>query len=312
VRASRLLSLLLLLQTRGRMTARQLADELEVSIRTVYRDVESLHAAGVPLYGDSGHRGGYQLLDGYRTRLTGLTAREAESLFLAGLPGPAAELGLGAVVDALQLKLHAALPAEQRERAMLVQERFLLDAPGWYADGDASPYLAEVAQAVWSQRRIKVHYRRWKAPDEVVRELEPYGIVLKGGRWYVVAQGASRIATFRVNQILELETLDQQFQRPTGFDLGEYWKAHLVGFRERLIQGAATVRLTAAGAQRLGVEGAPEGDGWLRAQVPIESHDHAYQQFLALGGDVEVLEPVALRNRLAGTAAAMASVYGAG
>src|SRR5215468_4881656 len=156
MRASRLLSLLLLLQARGRMTAGQLAEELEVSVRTIYRDVDSLHSAGVPLYGEAGPEGGYQLLNGYRTRLTGLTEAEAESLFLAGLPGPAAELGLGAVVAAAQLKLMAALPAELRDRAGRISGRFHLDAPSWYRHADEAPHLAAVADAVWDERVIEV------------------------------------------------------------------------------------------------------------------------------------------------------------
>lgn len=190
MRASRLLSILLLLQTRGRMTADQLAGELEVSVRTVYRDVESLAAAGVPLYADRGPRGGYQLLDGFRTRLTGLTSDEADSLFLAGMPGPAADMGLGTVLAAAQLKLLAALPPELRDRAGRIRERFHLDAPGWFRRAEPTPHLAAVADAVWQQRRVRVRYLRWNRGGllPVDRTLEPLGVVLKAGSWYLIAQ----------------------------------------------------------------------------------------------------------------------------
>src|SRR5689334_14197279 len=198
MRASRLLSLLLLLQARGRMTAQALADELEVSVRTIYRDVDSLHAAGVPLYGDAGRAGGYQLLDGYRTRLTGLTSEEAGTLFLAGIPGPAAELGLGAVLAAAELKLRASLPGELAERAEAVRERFHLDAPGWFRADEPVPHLSIVADAVWRDRQLAVRYRRWKAPREVTRTLHPLGVVLKAGRWYLMARAGDRITAYRV------------------------------------------------------------------------------------------------------------------
>ncbi|MEU6078332.1 WYL domain-containing protein [Micromonospora sp. NPDC047074] len=323
MRASRLLSLLLLLQTQGRMTAAQLAERLEVSTRTVYRDVESLHAAGIPLYGEAGHAGGYQLVEGWRTRLTGLTAQEAERFFLAGLPGPAAELGYGAAVAALQLKLHAALPPELADRAARIQERFHLDAPGWFADGDASPHLAEVAEAVWRQRRVAVRYRSWT--DEADRVLDPYGLVLKGGRWYLVA-GRPRHdgpAAYRVNQILSLVTLGEEFARPTGFDLPAWWRAYVVRFRAGLHRGDATIRLSPGGRERLReivsplvvtavdeTAGPPDDAGWVTAVVPIESLTHAHGELLRLGADVEVLAPAALRDRLAATAAALAALYG--
>jgi predicted DNA-binding transcriptional regulator YafY len=322
MRASRLLSLLLLLQTRGRMTAQQLSAELEVSVRTIYRDVESLNAAGVPLYGDAGPAGGYQLLEGYRTRLTGLTGKEAESLFLAGLPGPAADLGLGSAVAAAQLKLMAALPTELRDRAGRISARFHLDAPSWYHEADETPHLAGAADAVWNDRLVQVRYRRWVAPQEVTRTLEPYGLVLKAGRWYLVARGANRVATYRVSQILDLRQLDQQFSRPEAFDLAGYWRSYLDDFDERRHRGEAVVRLSpqgvrclpdtmgAAVARAVAISaGPPDAQGWVQVAIPIESIDHAIGQLLRLGTDVEVLGPSELRARISETVDTLSRVY---
>ncbi|MFF1920958.1 helix-turn-helix transcriptional regulator [Streptomyces sp. NPDC058221] len=306
MRASRLVTLLLLLQNRGRMTAQQLAEELEVSVRTVYRDVEALGAAGIPLYGAAGHAGGYRLVDGYRTRLTGLTTDESQAAFLAALPGAAAELGLGEALATAQLKLRAALPTELREHAGHIQERFLLDAPGWYGDADRTPHLAAVAAAVWARRAVALRYRRWRAPEEIERRVEPYGLVLKAGRWYVVAGGASGIRTYRVDQILGLQLLEE-FDIPDGFDLVRHWNSYLDGFRARLHTGEALVRLTPEGARRLGVTST--GAGWTETRVPIESVDHAHGEFLRLGADVEVMAPAELRDRIAATARALAARY---
>ncbi|MEV4890503.1 YafY family protein [Nonomuraea sp. NPDC055795] len=311
MRASRLVSILLLLQTRGRMTARELAERLEVSVRTIYRDVESLHTAGVPLYGDAGTNGGYQLLDGYRTRLTGLTSDEAESLFLAGLPGPAAELGLGAVVTAAQLKLMAALPVELRDRAGRVRERFHLDAPAWYRERDPLPFLPAVADAVWRDRVLDVRYKSWKG--EVTRRLEPYGLVVKAGRWYLVARSGEQVRTYRVWQIFDLVVREEAFSRPDGFDLAAHWQEYLTEFQARLRQGEAVARLTPRGMDRLremmtpGVVGAAEAtarllpDGRTEVTLPIESVEHALGEFLRLGADVEVRTPAELRERVIAT-----------
>lgn len=321
MRASRLVSILLLLQTRGRLTAPQLAAELEVSVRTIYRDVESLSEAGVPIYGDAGPAGGYQLLGGYRTRLTGLTAAEAEALQFAGMPGPAAELGLGTVLATAQLKLDAALPPELRERSARITERFLLDAPGWYHDGDSSPHLDAIADAVWNQRRIEVRYRRWVAPTDVTRILEPHGIVLKGGKWYAVARCDGALRTYRISQVLSLTPLDEEFERQAGFSLPEYWAAHILRFREGLQQGEATIRLSPGGRERardllsqavtaaVDATAVPDRDGWVTAVVPIESLAHAQSSFLGLGAQVEVLAPEGLRAAMANAAAGMARLY---
>ncbi|HEU5331867.1 MAG TPA: YafY family protein [Actinocrinis sp.] len=340
MRASRLVSLLLLLQNRGRMTATQLAEELEVSVRTVYRDVDALLAAGIPLYGEPGHEGGYQLIEGYRTRLTGLSADEAGAMFLAALPGPAADLGLGAVMAAAQLKFMAALPAQLRTQAGRIQERFHLDAPGWYGDPDEIPHLPAVAGAVWNRRVIRVRYSRWKEPTEVERRLEPHGLVLKAGRWYVVAKAERTMRTYRVDQILEATDLGESFEPDPGFDLAEFWNGYLADFRARLYPEQAVIRLspravkvarkqlsqaaaqaieqaaaqntaaTTTDTARDAPADAPDGsDDWIHATVPIESVDHAHAEFLKLGADLEVLEPAELRRRIADSARALARLY---
>jgi predicted DNA-binding transcriptional regulator YafY len=321
MRASRLLTLLLLLQNRGRMTAQQLASELEVSVRTIYRDVEALSTAGIPLYGDAGHAGGYQLLGGYRTRLTGFTAAEAEALFLSGLPGPAAELGLGSVLAAATLKLRAALPASLRENADRLAERFYLDAPGWYRRPEDVPHLPVVASAVWDHQVIQVTYQRWKEPTEVTRRLEPHGLVLKAGTWYVVARCDGAMRTYRVDQIVSATVCESGFTAEPGFELASYWHTYLADFHRQLHTGHAVIRLSENGVRRMrqllsatavtavesaGVAGA---DGWVRARVPIESADLALADFLRLGADIEILEPAALRKQAARTTRAMAAIY---
>ena len=322
MRASRLVSLLLLLQTRGRMTAQDLADELEVSVRTVYRDVESLGASGVPIYADRGPTGGYQLLDGYRTRLTGLTSDEAGSLSLAGVPGPAAELGLGSFLAAAELKLRASLPGELADRVDRVRERFHLDAPGWFRADEPTPHLATVADAVWRERMLEVRYRRWKAPREVTRTLSPLGVVLKAGRWYLVAGRQDKITAYRVVNILEAALLDEPAQRPPGFDLAKFWQEWTDRYERGVYTASATVRMTTEALNRMAYvfppemarvarasAGTPDEDGWLTTTVPIESIRHGHIELLKLGADAEVLAPPELRERFAATAHGLAETY---
>lgn len=321
MRASRLVSILLLLQTRERMTARELAERLEVSERTVYRDVQSLSAAGIPLYGEAGHEGGYRLVDGYRTRLTGLTAAEAEALFLTGLPGAADDLGLGPAVAEARLKLAAALPPELRERADRLRERFHLDALSWYQDAVPTPHLAAVADAVWHQRRVRLRYLRWERPHGVTRTVEPHGVVLKGGQWYLVARKAETFRTFRVSRILSARVLDERFDRTDGFDLSAYWSAYLDDFDSRRHNGRAVLRLSPDGWRMLPylVEPAvaraahrtatPEPDGRTLVTVPVENTDQAVRDILRLGPDAEVVSPPALRARVTAALAAMTHHY---
>ena len=321
MRASRLLSVLLLLQTRGRLTAEELARELEVSVRTIYRDVESLSAAGVPIYGDRGPAGGYQLLNGYRTRLTGLTPDEAESLFLAGIPGPAADLGLGTLLATAQLKLLAALPPELQSRASRISERFHLDAPSWFHEGERLPYLATVAGAVWNQRQLHVRYRRWRG--EVERTLDPLGLVLKAGTWYLVARASEQIRTYRASRILELEVLDEHFERPEEFNLSTFWESWSEQFQRRLYRFDVTLRLSPHGlemlpylftqvAAREAVASAvtPDPSGWTTVTLPIDSLEHGHLDLLRLGADAEVLGPPEVRQRMQQSVSGLSALYG--
>jgi predicted DNA-binding transcriptional regulator YafY len=323
MRASRLVSLLMLLQTRERMTARELAAALEVSVRTVYRDVESLGAAGVPVYGEPGHDGGYRLVEGYRTRLTGLTEAEAESLFLASLPAAADELGMGSAAAAAQLKLLAALPAELRVRADRSARRFHLDAPSWYHDADRVPHLAAVSGAVWQERTVTIRYLRWAQPQEIVRTVEPHGIVLKGGRWYLVARaGDGEMRTYRVSRLLTVDVLAEGFEREPGFDLAAYWADQLERFDHDRFRGTATLRLSPQGLERLPhvlepalvdiasrSAGPPDDAGWVQVTIPVEPAEQAVPELLRLGADAEVLGPPTLREHMTSAVQAMARRY---
>ncbi|MGY0230701.1 helix-turn-helix transcriptional regulator [Longispora urticae] len=296
----RLLSVLLSLQKHGRRTARELAEELEVSVRTIYRDVEALGAAGVPVYAERGPAGGYRLLDGYRTRLTGMTPEEAEALFLVGMPGPAAQLGLGSVLTAAELKLHAALPTTTGR----IRERFHLDAAAWFQAADDTPWLGAVADAVWRGVRLTLGYRRWKVPREVTRTVDPLGVVLKAGRWYLVATAEGTLRTYRVANILHVEPLAEKCARPEDFDLAGYWDAHTEWFESRQYQGEARVRLSPRAVDLLpgmlgttvsraaaATAGAPDADGWVEATIPVESIRMAVSDLLRLGVDLEILGP---------------------
>lgn len=327
MRASRLLAILLTLSVRGRVSAAQLAAELEVSPRTIYRDVEALSAAGVPIYATRGRSGGFQLLDGYRTRLTGMTADEADALFLAGLPGAAADLGLGSVLAATQLKLLAALPPELRERAARIRDRFYLDAPGWLREADAPPHLATIAEAVWAQRRVDVRYER--ANREIgERVLDPLGLVLKAGTWYLVAAAAPSDGrgprTYRVSRVHAAAVRDEPFERPADFDLEAFWSDYQRGYEMRVYRENALVRLSPAGRELLFLAGtiparrarsemsAPDKDGWATTHIPIESVRHGHHALLQLGEHVEVLEPAELRELISASARSLLARYSAG
>jgi predicted DNA-binding transcriptional regulator YafY len=319
VRASRLVNLLLLLQARGGLTAEEIARELEISVRTVHRDVEALSAAGIPIYAERGPAGGIRLVEGYRTRLTGMTAEEAEALFLSGLPGPAAELGLGTVVAAAQLKVLASLPAELRSRASRLVERFHLDASAWFHATEPVPHLAEVSEAVWGARRLEITYRR--DDGGVTRLLDPLGVVLKAGVWYLVGRADDQLRTYRVSRILEAKALDETFERPAGFDLGAWWAESSAAYEREAPRLDAVVRVSRDGMGRLydaiGTRavreaerlGPPDDEGRETLRISVEWPDEAVGRFVAAAPDVEVLEPARLRQDMLAAAKAAIEAY---
>jgi predicted DNA-binding transcriptional regulator YafY len=306
MRATRLVSLLLLLQTRGLLTAAEVAERLEVSVRTVHRDVESLAAAGVPVEAVRGPAGGYRLAGGYRTRLTGLTGDEAEALFAAGMPGPAAELGLGGELAAARLKLLAALPQELQERATRASRLFHLDTRGWFRAEDTVPHLPTLATAVWQGCRARIRYREGGAV--VQRTIDPLGLVLKGGAWYLVARRSAGMRVYRVSRVVSVRALEQDFERPSAFELAAFWEQWSRSFEETLPRVQVTVRVDEEVRRRL--PGEPRVDAEGRAVVAFAHLGDAYRELLRFGSQVEVLEPVELRERIAETSRDVAAMYG--
>ncbi|WP_420311957.1 helix-turn-helix transcriptional regulator [Streptomyces sp. YS-B37] len=325
MRAARLIKMVLLLQSRATMTAAELAQELEVSERTVTRDAQALSEAGVPVYAERGRAGGYRLVGGYRTRLTGLARSEAEVLFLSGVPGALREMGLEDAASAARLKVSAALVPSLSDASHTAAQRFHLDAPAWFREPRTPDLLPVVADAVWDDRKVVARYRR--GDDEVERPLEPYGLVLKAGVWYLCARVADRDA-FRVYRIDRFTAVERQgeerFARDEGFDLPAFWDERAEQFARSILRAEVVVRLSADGARRLpyavdpaaarealkAADAPPNDDGWVTVTLPVESEEVARGQLAELGPEVEVLAPESLRARFATDAARLAELYG--
>lgn len=312
------MALLFLLQQRQRATAAELAAALEVSERTVYRDVEALLAAGVPLWTEQGRSGGIRLLEGWRSRLDGLTGREAAAIFAVGVPELLAELGLGSSLAAARAKVLAGLPVELRDYAARIADRFHLDAPGWFQQVEAAAQLTVVADAVASERRLRIEYGR--GSTVVTRELDPLGLVVKAGVWYLVGRIDADIRTYRVARIVSASVLPETFERPADFALAPWWAQASARFERSLLRETVRLRLSRqalkalrsvtdpdTAAMAIATAGPPDDEGWREVALEVESLPVATTQLLSLGVGVEVVAPEALRTALAELGLAIAA-----
>ncbi|WP_327694367.1 helix-turn-helix transcriptional regulator [Streptomyces sp. NBC_00459] len=337
MRAARLIKMVLLLQSRPSMTAAELARELEVSERTVTRDAQALSEAGVPVYADRGRAGGYRLIGGYRTRLTGLARGEAEALFLSGVPGALREMGLEDAASAARLKVSAALLPSLGDAPRTAAQRFHLDAPAWFSEPSTPESLSAVAEAVWEDRPVLARYRRGgPGGTDVERELEPYGLVLKAGVWYLCARvaehagpGPGSFRVYRVDRFTSVQISGrrgpgERFTRDAGFDLPAFWEERAEQFARSILCAEVVVRLSAEGARRLpytvdpasardalSAGGEPDERGRVTVTLAVESAEVAHTQLSALGPEAEVLAPPELRARFARDARRLGAMYSA-
>jgi predicted DNA-binding transcriptional regulator YafY len=309
MRADRLLSIMLLLQSRDRLTAQALAHELEVSERTIYRDMIALSTAGVPVYGSSGPEGGFSLVESYRTSLTGLTEGEVRALFMLSIPAPLGDLGLTQELKAVMRKLAAALPTSSRGAEARVRQRIFLDSTWWHQEEENIPHLQTLYQALWGDRQISLKYRPHPLA-EVELVVDPYGLVAKAGAWYLVSHRNLQIHVHRVAGLSEVTMLETQFNRPQDFDLQAFWESWRLDRENRHTDFAVTVRVAKVfipwlpmffGSRihtRLAQAGPPDEQGRLTLELFFESLEAARERLLSCGGGLEVLAPRALRASL--------------
>jgi predicted DNA-binding transcriptional regulator YafY len=318
MRSDRLLSILLLLQTRGQVPASELAERLEVSARTIMRDVEALSTAGVPVYTVRGPRGGIALLPGYRTDVTGLTADESRALFVLLSGSAHAELGLGPALASALRKVMAALPAPHRPDADRTSHRIIIDPVRWRGtSGPAQPDLSAFQRAVFDDRRLRLRYRHGR--DNRVRSyvVDPYGLVNKAGVWYLVADHDAVPKLFRADRTRSASVLDEPVRRRDGRELADVWDVLRRGIEELPAEVAVTARVRddtlpmflRFHAADLASTGPSEEPGWTRVELRFRSI-LAAQPLLAFGADVEILTPDELRRSLGATAEATAALYG--
>jgi predicted DNA-binding transcriptional regulator YafY len=325
MRADRLLSMLMLLETRGRMTAQELSEKLEVSERTIYRDVNALSFAGVPIYAERGPNGGISLIESFKSDLTGLTRDEVRALFMVSIPPALTDLGLDQDLRAAMLKLSAALPSTLRSDEVRTMQRIHIDPAPWRKEhsSESVPHLQTVQKAVWESKVLAIQYRSMLGPNVGLLDanLQPYGVVAKAGVWNVVAKRKDHIAVVNISHIEQAQILDETFRIPEDFDLVKFWKAWCEGIEKYQYAFPVKMRIAPSLIPKLpyffgeGIReslqqcGNPDEDGWITVEIPFESHEEARGRLLRFGGVIEVLEPIALRFSLKDYAEQIIGVY---
>lgn len=317
MRADRLLSIMLTLQVNQRVTARELAERLEVSERTIYRDMDALSGAGIPVVAERGLGGGWELLEDYQTNLTGLNLTEVQALFLNQPAHLLADLGLDKAAAAAVLKLLASLPAMQRRDAEYIRQRIHLDVTGWHQTKEDLSALPPLQEALWQERKLRLIYQRG-AGESVARLVDPLGLVAKGNVWYLVAAVEGKLRTYRVSRVQEASVTTERSSRPPDFDLAAYWAQSLAEFVANLPRYPVTVRLDPAilpwlraviRSARLELLGPPEADGWQKANMQFDVIEEACLYLLGCGPHIEVLEPPELREMVIRQAQAVVAFY---
>jgi len=318
MRADRLLSLLMLLQTRGRMTAVQLSKELEVSKRTIYRDIDSLSISGIPVYADGGPGGGYSLLDSYQTDLTGLSKEEMEALFLLSIPGPIADLQINRELKNALLKLSSSLPADLKKTENLLKQRIHLDAGAWFQKSEETFFLTQIQDAVWQDKKIRIQYKN-KSGRESERIISPLALVAKAGIWYLIGDTEKGYRIFRVSRVTSLNILTENFERSPDFILEDYWREWCSDF-EKSLKKYETILSFSPEGQKISEEvwghlreqfKTAESDdrGWKKIAFNFANIYEATGQILDFGPLIKVLEPLELQKRVSEQARAIVKLY---
>ncbi len=306
MRANRLLSLMFLLQSRGRMTAQELAEALQVSKRTIYRDIEALDLAGVPIYTQDGRSGGIYLDKQYRISLNSLGREEVQSLFIYGMEGPIAYIGLDNAIENALLKLLAALPHRYRNEAERMRQRIHFDSSQWFYQRDVSQWMPLLLQAVFEDRKIWLRYLRGDATLSE-RVISPYGVVAKLDIWYLVARtDEGDMRTFRVSRFKSLKLLDETFERSPSFDLADYWRestrryeASNPRYNLKLLVAPDNPGVTRYLSEAYGAQVEPaDQQGWTALTLSLGAMQEARMVVMAMGDRIEIVDPPELRDEV--------------